>query len=185
MTLLDTYAPLKRQIKSKFNPWYTSKLADLRKFRDKLRINADKSKLSTDIKLYIKARNDYNTKLSNSKRYYFNEKFTETCTDSRNLWQSVNTLTGYRKSSHVPISKLTDNNTVYDTPQTVCDVLASHFIVNRDKLIPETTLSEYINNYEQQYSAEQAEDIELVTADEVSEAIRSTKKIVVHSFLYH
>lgn len=97
----------------------------------------------------------------------------------------MNVLTGYRKSNHVPINRLINpsNNIIYDTPITVNDALASHFVVNTEKKIPDEILLGDIRLYENSYnSSELHGDFNLITAEEVCKAVNDTKKDSISDF---
>ncbi|XP_035714770.1 uncharacterized protein LOC118438490 [Folsomia candida] len=154
LTQLDKYAPVKkRYVKPKMNNWYTSELSKLRKQRDKLHKLAHTSKSDGDFKKFRWIRNRYNTKLTQTKKYYYNVKFKESAKCTVSLWNNVNNLTGFRKKQCISIPKLVlPNNVVIDSPERINEKLAEQFIVSQVSKLPANDLDLEINNYCRNYN---------------------------------
>lgn len=177
-SVLDKFAPNKRRlVKAKHNPWYTSELAKLRKDRDKLRKLADKSKLEKDVKLYRVSRNIYNTNLTDAKKTFFKTKFVDNAKDSYSLWQTVNSLTGYKIKPKLCISKLEDpvSNVIVTDQREISLLLAKQFVVKSENSITTPELIKKIDLYSESYDYS-IESCDKINVDEVVQAIKSTKR---------
>ncbi len=153
-------------------------MAELRKFRDKLRNLSDKSKIQLDIKKYRVARNKYNTSVTNAKKVYFRDKFKSSSNNTKSLWDNINDLTGFRKKPRNKITKLIlpDSNVIIDKTDEINSVLANQFIVQSDNKITETVLKDSIEKYESTYVCNDNDKISPITSDEIDKALTTTKK---------
>ena len=152
MSIVNKYAPLKKRIvKGRLCQWYTSRLSHLRKNRDNCHVMYRQNRDDEHKKEFTKARNKYNIEMYWAKKNYFRREFEQTKSNSKNLWDRVNELNGYRKK----VSRLpnlndpsnSDINTVISIDKT-CDLLADEFIVkNEDTIISDIVIADKIEAY--------------------------------------
>lgn len=179
MELVNKHCPLKKRlVKARSANWYKAYLVPIRKLRDKAqllyRLNGDKT-------LFHKARNLYNSECSKAKRVYFNTKFVDHCAESSKLWNTVNELTGFRKKSSEPISKLEDplKNVTVTEPEFVEELLINQFIVKSEPKIELPQLDRMIEEYSTSTVESSSPDkvaTNEVTEEEIVNAISSVKK---------
>ena len=89
--ILDKHAPnLTRRVSDKYTPWLNSEFFQLAKTRDKLKIQAVKSKSTLLMDCYKQIRNRVNNLNLRLKREYFSKKISECHGDLKRSWKTIN-----------------------------------------------------------------------------------------------
>jgi len=153
MSCLDKFVPEKKMIvKGKPSPWYTARVANYKKLRDKAKVRALKSQNELDWKNYRRTRNNYNCSISKAKKKYFQTKF-QSSLESQSMWETANELTQYKLIKPSPIFKLQIPATESYTEDSseINKLLAEEFIIEEiydsDDEKPVNDINEYESNY--------------------------------------
>ena len=89
--ILDKHAPnLTRRVSDKYTSWLNSEFFQLAKTRDRLKIQAVKSKSTLLMDCYKQIRNRVNNLNLRLKREYFSKKISECHGDLKRSWKTIN-----------------------------------------------------------------------------------------------
>ena len=116
---LDKHAPIQnKKVKSKKNPWITSRIKKLIVARDNLKRKAIITKLETDWNNYKKARNETNTLLRQTKKEYYSNKIAAEKQDPKAAWKTINTILG-KQNQRTKVNELNLNGTKLSSPDEI------------------------------------------------------------------
>ena len=149
--ILDKHAPnLTRRVSDKYTPWLNSEFFQLAKTRDKLKIQAVKSKSTLLMDCYKQIRNRVNKLNLRLKRKYFSEKISECHGDLKGSWKTINQVIN-KSSKTTSIPSLNVEGVSIKDNKTIASSMNNFFCTIGNKLsdkIPEKPNPLLSNEYE-------------------------------------
>ena len=126
--VIDRHAPMRKvRVKQKESPWMTSEILAMIRDRDKLKIKAKRSKLSSDWEHYKKARNSVTSRIRHVKRQFISNKIQTAGTSTKEIWQSLKYVVPGKKTNSQITSVTVDNEAI--SGKNLAD-LFNHYFVN-------------------------------------------------------
>lgn len=127
-SVANKHAPIRtKRFRNKRQPWFNSTVRDAIIKRDILKREFNTNRSDDSWQKYKQARNFSNNTIKQAKRNYYNAKLCESNKyDPRETWRTINELT-HRKQKNNTICEIQVDNTKYDDPKEISEVLNTHF----------------------------------------------------------
>ena len=111
-SVIDRHAPMRKvRVKQKESPWMTRDILTMIRDRDKLKIKAKRSKLTSDWENYKKARNNVTSSIRQSKRQFIANKIEQAGNSTKEIWQSLKyVIPGKKKDTQTASIKVNDED---------------------------------------------------------------------------
>ncbi|CAB4034888.1 Hypothetical predicted protein, partial [Paramuricea clavata] len=142
LSIADFHAPeTTKKVRSEYAPWITNNIREVMKQRDFLKKKAVKTGSKQFHDAYKRTRNDLNRLIKNTKSTYFRNTLNGCEKNPKEMWKTINKLTG-KKSKTTLISEIQHDNQNVTKPEEIANSLNAHFnevASNLSKDIPQSS----------------------------------------------
>ena len=146
-SVIDRHTPMRRvRVKQNESPWMTSDLLTMIRERDKLKVKAKKSKLTSDWENYKKSRNNVTTCIRQAKCKFITKKIETADNCTKEIWQSLRYIVPGKKTDS-QIASISVGDEIVDG-QNLANLFNDFFVnigQNLEKENPNVTETEEYN----------------------------------------
>ncbi|ESN91435.1 hypothetical protein HELRODRAFT_165469 [Helobdella robusta] len=138
---LDTYAPLQWQKQKYKKAWVSDEIIKLSKKQNRLYKIAVAAPNSANIEKYKKFRNYFTSVKRKAEKNYFQQKFEEAKSCSKQKWEIINGIMN-RKQNNLEINKLKVDDKIIEDPEEISILFNENFINVTEKLLENQIVTE-------------------------------------------
>lgn len=141
LSVADRNAPDKtKRLRRTASPWLTREIKLLIIKRDRTKSNAFKSNDSKLWSDYKSLRNQVNREIKNSKKRYYNAKFSENTGNPKEIWKTINSIKGRSQKDPQIINEINvDETHRINNHEEIADFLNSHIGPQLASQLPNST----------------------------------------------
>lgn len=128
LNIASSNAPLRtKRVRNNPAPWMTADLRQSIINRDRLKVNANKSKDPNSWEQYKLARNAVNKNIRKAKALFYRNRINSNINNPRGIWKTINELRS-KKYNDSSVNQIIINGASIQDPTAISDTLNEHFV---------------------------------------------------------